>query len=317
MAPKVLYHEIDKISAPGKNFLESRGYEMKLGRGIDISLIKEDIADCDAVIVRFGTINEEVMLAAKNLKVIAKHGVGVERIDLDAARRLGIRVVNAPSGNTISVVEQTIMLILCCAKRLPEIQRLCKASDEKAISNFKSREVYGKTLGLIGCGNIGSKLAKAAVSALDMRVLAYDPFLKPEKAPDYITLTADRDKVIREADFLSLHLPINSQTRGSISNKEFAMMKNSAFLINAARGAIVDELALIKALDSGEIAGAGLDCTMDEPPLPDNPLQKMENVVLTPHVSAYTIEALERVCLHAAQGIDSVLSGKEPEWPVV
>ncbi len=177
-------------------------------------------------------------------------------------------------------------------------------------------ELEGKTLGLIGLGRIGRAAAKKATYGLDMRVIAYDPYVSRGDGAPPVELVRDRDEVFRRDDFVSLHLPATPETRRMVSERELSLMKPGAYLINAARGEIVDEAALVEALRQGVIAGAGLDVYADEPPRPENPLFRMENVIGTQHNAALTREATARMALHAAIGIDEVLSGKQPSWPV-
>lgn len=275
------------------------------------------IEGCDGVIVRGTRFTERIMASSSKLRVVCKHGVGVENIDINAAKRIGLRVLNTPVANYISVAEQTMLLILGCAKRFRIMQNASINGDYTIRARIFTDEVYGKTLGLIGFGRIGSALASIAINGFRMKVIAYDPFLPEGSDFESVQLTKDREKVFKQSDFVSLHLPFNLETKKSVGAKEFDLMKPTAFLINASRGAIVDEAALIEALENKVIAGAGLDVTESEPPQEDNPLLRMENVVLTPHNAASTTDAMARMSLHVAQGIDDFFSGRIPQWVVV
>ena len=178
-------------------------------------------------------------------------------------------------------------------------------------------EVSEKTLGLIGLGRIGSSIARMAKYGFNMKVMAYDPYIPKDRIIDGVCLTDNWDEVFKESDFISIHMPANKETFKIIGSREFELMKNSAYIINAARGQIIDENALVKALVEGQIAGAGLDVSDPEPANMDNPLLKMDNVIMTPHNAASTAEALMRMAVGAAMGIDEILTNKEPQWPVV
>lgn len=307
----------DIVHNSGLDYLRDRGYELSYTTSTDEDILTKMIKGCDGVIVRGTRFTERIMASSSKLKVVCKHGVGAENIDLNAAKKLGLRVLNTPVANYISVAEQTMLLILGCAKRFRVMQNASINRDYTIRASIFTDEVYGKTLGLIGFGRIGSALASIAVNGFNMKVIAYDPFLHEESAPEYVQLTKEREKVFKQSDFVSLHLPFNSETQKSVGAKEFEMMKPTAFLINASRGAIVDEVALIKALENNIIAGAGLDVTEFEPPQKDNPLLAMDNVVLTPHNAASTTDAMARMSLHVAQGIDDFFSGRTPQWIVV
>jgi D-3-phosphoglycerate dehydrogenase len=311
---RILIPEI--VAREGLDFLRQKGYEIKTGRGAEKPVFVEDLRDCDAVIVRRAAVDEEVFSACPALKVVAKHGVGLDSIDIGAARRHGCRVVYAPAANTLSVAEHAMGLMLACAKKLPlkikEYARGNYAIKDTALGG----EISGKTLGLIGAGRIARELARIAAGGFGMRVLAYDPFL-PTGFTGGVLETADRETVLREADFVSVHIPATRETAKSFGAKDFAAMKPTACFINTARGKIVDEEALVKALREGRIAGAGLDVCDPEPAPPENPLFAMDNVVMTPHCGGVTREAMVRMAMDAAMGIDEVFSGREPRYAVV
>lgn len=315
LSHKILVSE--EIANEGKQYLIDRGYELKIGRGIDTQTLIEDLDDCDGIIIRVAPMSEKVISASKKLKVIAKHGVGVDSIDLAAAKKYGLRVVNVPNANTNSVAEHAFSLILACAKKIPFMVKEYKNNNFSIKDKVHCIEVRGKTLGLIGLGRIGSSVAKMAGIGFDMKVLAYDPYIPKDRVLEGICLTDSMEEVFRESDFISIHMPANKATTKMIGSREFELMKKSAYIINTARGQIIDEIALIKALEDGEIAGAGLDVSDPEPAKVDNPLFKMDTVIMTPHNAASTKESLIRMAVGAAMGIDEILTNKEPQWPVI
>lgn len=304
------------ILKEGVDYLLSKGYELVEGSGMTEEDIIRDIPDCDAMIVRLPKITKRIFEAAEKLKVIARHGAGYDGIDLNAAREHNVIVLNAPGANSISVAELTIFYILHCSRNFKLVQKTY--IDDYYFSKMKTKknELYGKTLGLIGTGNIGSIVAKKAALGFDMRVIAFDPYAKKENLPDYVELVAEREKVLSDSDYVSLHIPLNKDTANSISYKEFEIMKETAFLINTSRGGIVDEGALYKALINKEIAGAALDVLAEEPINKDNPLLSLDNVLTAPHIGAATEEASSRASLFCAMGIDDFLTGKKPKYVV-
>ena len=304
------------IDEHGKAFLRERGYEIRMGGGFSPDVIAEEVVDCDALIVRTAKYPAQVLRAGKKLKVIARYGTGVDNIDVHAATELGIRVVNAPIANINTVAEHTVGLIILLAKQFLQADRLLRSGDYEARNRLRTIDLKGKVLGLIGMGKIGALVAKKAASGFEMSVLGYDPYVDTAALDTDIEPAGNPDSVFQHADFVSLHLPSNPQTQGCVGEREFALMKPTAFFINAARGDLVNESDLVDALRSKAIAGAGLDVFAREPPQADNPLLKMPNVVVTPHNAALTVESQQRMSLHAAQGIDDVLSGREPSWPV-
>lgn len=312
---KILFPE--SVAAEGKDYLRDLGYELKEGRGIDKRTLIEDLRDCDGVVVRVARIDEEVFSACPRLKVVSKHGVGVDNIDLGAAKRYGRRVVNVPTANTLSVAEQAMALILACSKKLNEMASEYRGGNWKIKDSVLTDEVSGKTLGLVGYGRIGSLVARMARRGFSMRTIAYDPYLPPDAKLEDAERAADWETLFRESDFVSVHMPATAETEKIIGEREFRLMKKSAYLINTARGKIVDEKALIAALEAGELRGAGLDVSDPEPAEPNNPLFGMRDVIMTPHNAACTNEAMVRMSTGAAMGIHEVLSGKTPTYPVV
>ncbi|MDU6306250.1 MAG: hydroxyacid dehydrogenase [Clostridium sp.] len=297
------------ILKEGYDYLLEHGYEIIEGKGPGEEDILSDIEKCDAMIVRTAKITARILDAAPNLRVIARHGAGYDGIDLEAARRHNVLVMNAPGVNSISVAELAIFYMLYCSRNFKTVQKLYQEDYSYAKFKVPKTELNGKTLGLVGLGNIGKLVAKKAAMGFDMKVIAFDPFHRGE-LPDYIEITQDRDEIFRVSDYVSLHVPATEETVKSIGSREFSLMKNTAFLINTARGSIVDEPALIQALQEKQIAGAGLDVLWDEPFQKDNPLLQMDNVLTAPHIGAATKEASSRASLACAQNIDDYFCGR-------
>lgn len=297
----------DAISAEGLAPLHADGrFELVQRTGLKGEELAAALEDCDAVIVRSSTrITAEALSRAKRLKVIGRAGVGVDNIDVAAATERGIAVLNAPSGNTISAAELTFALLLAAVRRVPAADRSMRAGEWDRKS-FNGIELYGKTLGLIGAGRIGGEVARRA-RAFGMRVIAYDPYINEERARALDLELLPLDEVLGRADIVSLHVPLTETTAGLIGKRELALLRPGAFLVNAARGGVVDEQALYEALVEGRLAGAALDVYEQEPLPPDHPLRKLDNVVLTPHLGAATEEAQQNVALEIAEAIRAAL----------
>ncbi len=297
----------DAIAADGLAPLRSDSrFELIEKPGLAGAALKEAIAGMDAVLVRSATkITRESLELADTLKVIGRAGVGVDTIDVDAATERGIAVLTAPAGNTISAAELTFALILALARRVPAADRSMRAGqwDRKS---FNGTELQGKTLGLLGAGRIGSEVARRA-RAFGMRVLADDPVLTDDRARSVGLELAPLDEIMREADIISVHVPLSDATTNLIGEPQLAMMKPSAFLVNVARGGVVDERALTKALTERRIAGAALDVFSQEPLPADDPLRALDNVVLTPHLGASTVEAQHSVALEISDAVRAAL----------
>lgn len=304
------------VSDEGKNYLLERGYEIKMGSGTTEDILKEEVQDCDAVLARSEKYSAETLRAGKKLKVIARHGVGYNNIDLKAATELGIYVTIAPLSNAISVAEHSLALILALSKNLLVQDHELRKGNFEIRNQLKGNDLEGKTLGLIGLGRIGSILARKAARGLDMKIIGYDPYIHPDSLIPEIELVNDWETIFKNADYVSLHLPYTPENKGIIGMNVFKQMKKTACLINAARGELVNEGELAQALQEGIIAGAGLDVFDPEPPSTEHPLLQLNNVIVTPHNAALTVEAMQRMSLHAAMCIDEVLSGKKPSWPV-
>ena len=314
MATRVLIPQ--PILPAGYEYLRTHGYEAEDGRGFTEEDIITDIRDCDALIVRTARITRQIFDAAPKLKILARHGAGYDGVDLAAAREHGVLVCTAGGANAISVAELTIFYMLYCSRNFKKVQNLYLQDYRQAKMGVPKTELEGKTLGLVGLGNIGKLVAQKAALGFDMTVLAYDPFAKGAGLPDYIRMVEDRDEIFKRSDYVSLHVPATTETVHSVSDREFGLMKPTAYLINAARGSIVDEAALYRALQEEKIAGAGLDVLEQEPIDPSNPLVAMDNVLTAPHIGGATKEASSRSSVACAQAIDDFFSGRTPKFVV-
>ena len=303
----------EPVSEVGTKYLRDKGYEVRIGSGTTTEVIKKEVADCHAILARTALLPAEILEAGKNLKVIARHGVGVDNIDLEGATRLGIQVTNAPESNANSVAEHTIGLILAVTKNLVLGDQELRGGNFSFRNQKDGIELEGRTLGIIGVGRIGRLVAGKASAGLGMKVIGFDPYAT---AAPGVEMFDTMDEVLKASDVVSIHVPATDETKGLIGKNELELMKTGAYLVNAARGGIIDETDLAVALEQGSITGAALDVFAEEPPDTTNPLFKMRNVVVTPHNASMTSEAKDLMALHAAQGIDEVLSGRPPTWPV-
>lgn len=303
------------IDIAGKRYLTDRGYQLKIGTSTAEDVMKKEIADCDGVIIRVAKLPASVIEAAPKLRVIARHGVGTDNIDIAAATRLGIRVTNGPYSNSESVAEHTVAFIMALAHQLVKLDSGVREGDWDIRNRIRLTEMHGKTVGLIGCGRIGRAVARRLALGLDMKVLTYGT-RHPEKLPDYVELTGSLEELLQRSDFVSIHCPSTPETKGLITMKYLSMMKKDAFLVNTARGDVINEQDLYQALTEGMIKGAALDVLSEEPASCGHPLLSLPNVIFTPHCASHTNESFANMAVHAAMGVDEVLSGKTISWPV-
>jgi len=264
----------------------------------------------DALLVRVGKITRAVLQASPNLRVVAKHGIGVDNIDIRAATELKIPVLISASANYESVAEHALGLMLALARDIPYLDGRVRGGYWDK-TTYLGRELFGKTLGLIGFGRIGRRL-RELVAPFRMKVIVYDPFLWKRGFPADVTGVETLEPLLSASDIVSIHCPLTAETRGLIGRQEFRMMKKSSLLVNTSRGEVVDEEALISALQNGEIAGAGLDTFSKEPPEEISRLAKAGKTVLSPHVGASTEESIIRMGVAAAENILNVLAGNLP-----
>ncbi|HUZ33619.1 MAG TPA: phosphoglycerate dehydrogenase [Xanthobacteraceae bacterium] len=305
MPAKVLIS--DALSAAAVAIFKDRGLEVDFqpALGKDKEKLAEAINGFDGLAIRSTTkVTPKILERAQNLKVIGRAGIGVDNVDIAAATARGIIVMNTPFGNSITTAEHAITLMLSLARQIPEADASTHAGKWEK-NKFLGVEIFGKTLGVIGCGNIGAIVADRALG-MKMKVIAYDPFLSDERAVDLGVEKVKLEDLLRRADFITLHTPLTDKTRNIINADSLKLTKKSLRLINCARGGLVDEAALYEALASGRIAGAALDVFATEP-ASDSPLFKLPNVVCTPHLGASTTEAQENVALQVAEQMSDYL----------
>jgi D-3-phosphoglycerate dehydrogenase len=297
----------DSLAAQGIEVL--KGYpalSFDVKTGLSPSELASVIAPYDALIIRSATkVTREVIDQAGSLRVIGRAGVGVDNVDLEAATRRGIVVMNSPQGNSITTAEHTISMLMALARHIPAANAAIKAGRWDR-SKFTGVEVNNKTLGIIGLGNIGRIVADRA-HGLKMKVIGFDPILTAEAAAKAGIELVNLETIYRESDFITVHAPLTEETRGLVNARAFAMMKKGVRIINCARGGIVDETALLEALKSGQAAGAALDVFVEEPPPRDHPLLKLDNLIATPHLGAATGEAQVQVAVDIAKQVADFL----------
>jgi D-3-phosphoglycerate dehydrogenase len=304
-APVVLVAE--ELSPAGIALLES-SFEVRYADGADRSKLLPALADVDAVIVRSATkIDAEAIAAAPRLRVVARAGVGLDNVDVEAATKAGVMVVNAPSSNIVSAAEHAVALLLALARNVPQAMSALKDGKWKR-SAYTGVELQDKVIGILGLGRIGVLVAER-LSAFDMTVIAYDPYVPPARSSQLGVRMVSLDELLAESDFISVHLPRNAETTGLIGDRELHLVKPTVRIINAARGGIVDEGALADALRDGRVAGAGIDVYVSEP-CTDSPLFAFDNVVATPHLGASTHEAQEKAGTQVARSVRLALAGE-------
>ncbi|HEX6400914.1 MAG TPA: phosphoglycerate dehydrogenase [Actinomycetota bacterium] len=303
---KVLVTE--KLSEPGLELLR-RHFEVDVREDLAGGNLADEIAPYDALVIRSATrVTADVLEAAPRLKVVARAGIGVDNVDVEAATRRGVMVVNAPRSNTISAAEHTMALLLAQARNVPQAHGELHAGRWDR-ARWEGVELAGKTLGLVGLGRVGTLVAQRAV-AFGMRVIAFDPYVSSERAKELgVDVMPTLESLLVQADFVSIHLPGSPETKGLIGEHQLAMLKPGARLVNTARGGIVDEEALAKAIEDGRLAGAALDVFADEP-VTDSPLFGLAQVVVTPHLGASTVEAQDKAGVAVAEMVRLALEGQ-------
>ncbi|MBB2942123.1 D-3-phosphoglycerate dehydrogenase [Actinoplanes lutulentus] len=297
----------EELAQPALDLL-AVDFEVRRADGTDRPALLRALAEADAVIVRSATrIDAEALAAATRLRVVARAGVGLDNVDVPAATARGVLVVNAPTSNIVSAAEQAVALLLSVARHTATASATLKAGAWRR-SAFTGVEVHGKTVGVVGLGRIGVLFAQR-MAAFGVRLIAYDPYVQPARAAQLGVHLTSLDELIRESDFISVHLPRTPETLGLIGEKELAVVKPGVRIVNAARGGLVDEKALAEALADGRVAGAGLDVFENEP-LTSSPLFAFDNVVATPHLGASTVEAQDKAGLAVAQSVRLALHGE-------
>jgi D-3-phosphoglycerate dehydrogenase len=303
----------DKMSEEGLGILQDVAVvDIKLGMKPDE--IKSIIGDYDALMVRSQTnVTADIIKAGKKLQVIARAGVGIDNIDVETATRCGIVVINAPTGNTVSTAEHTIAMILSLARNIPQANASLKSGEWRR-NDFMGTELRGKTLGILGLGNVGSEVARRA-QPFEMRLIGIDPLVSTEYAGKLQVELVDFNTLLKESDFITLHLPLNAQTRNMIGANELALVKPNVRIINCARGGLIDEAELIKAIREKRVAGAAIDVFENEP-CTESILFGEEKIIVTPHLGASTSEAQVLAARMVAEQIVDVFSGRAPRAAV-
>ena len=304
--PKVLIS--DKLSTAAVAIFRTRGIDVDVKPGLSPAELRAIIGDYDGLAIRSATkVTRELLDAAPTLKVVGRAGIGVDNVDVKSATARGVVVMNTPHGNTITTAEHAIAMMFALARQIPEASASTKAGKWEK-NRFMGVELTGKTLGLIGCGNIGSIVAERAIG-LHMKVIAYDPFLGEKRALELGVEKVELDSLLARAEFITLHTPLTDATANILSRAALAQTKKGVRIINCARGGLVDEAALAEAIVAGHVAGAALDVFANEPATA-SPLFALENVVCTPHLGAATAEAQENVALQVAEQMsDFLLTG--------
>ncbi len=296
----------DPLSNEGLEILKEH-FTVDVSTGLSEEELVKIIKDYDALVIRSGTqVTQKIIEAADKLKVIGRAGVGVDNVDVDAATRKGIIVTNSPEGNMISAAEHTIAMMMSMSRNIPQANASLKAREWKR-NKFTGVEVKGKILGVIGLGRIGSEVAKRA-SGLEMKLMGYDPFISEKRAVELGVKLATVNEIAKAADYITVHTPLIKETRNILDDEQFGMMKPGVKIINCARGGIISEEALARALASGKVGGAALDVFVEEPPF-NSPLLEYDNVITTPHLGASTQEAQVNVAIEIANEIVLALTG--------
>jgi len=297
----------DPISEEGIDILRNQA-QVDVRVELKPEEINAIIGDYEALMVRSQTrVTAEIIEAGKKLQVIARAGVGIDNIDVEAATRCGIVVINAPTGNTVSAAEHAVALILASARNIPQANAILKNGVWRR-SDFIGTELRGKTLGIIGLGNVGSEVAKRA-QGFEMKLLGNDPLVSVEYAKKLRVELVELEQLLRESDFITLHLPLTAQTRGFIGAKQLALVKPSVRIINCARGGLIDEKALVKAIREKRVAGAAID-VFEEEPVTESILFREDNIIVTPHLGASTTEAQALAARDVAEQIVDVFKGQ-------
>lgn len=295
--------------------LLAQNADYKIIEKIDAKNFLDELQNADALMIKEGGITREDMMACPNLKVIARHGVGFDTVDAKAAAELGIPVVITPGANARSVAEHTLAMILALSKNLVTCHNETVSGNWGIRQEFRSFEFEGKTVGLLGAGNIGRMVASMCMG-IGFHVAAYDPYVSGEKLKEAGYQPCETvEEILRISDIVSVHVPYNEKTKDLISEKEFKLMKQDAILVNCARGGVVNEEALAEALRNNEIGGAGLDVFVGETLKADSPLAMAPHLICTPHMAAQTTKAVEQICNMMIRGTMAVLQGKK--WPYV
>jgi len=303
----------DPLASAGVEMLRSQ-VEVDVKTGLKPEELESIIGDYDALVVRSQTkVTDKVIQAGKKLKIIARAGVGIDNVDVEEATRRGILVINAPTSNTVSAAEHAIGLIFALARHIPRANVVLKGGEWRR-SDFMGVELKGKALGIMGLGRVGIEVAKRA-RGMEMKLIAYDPYVTPERAKEFDVELVSLEQFFKESDFITIHTVLTAETRGMIGEKELAIMKPTVRIINVARGGIIDEEALAKAVSEKRVAGAAIDCFSVEP-VTSSCLFEHDAIICTPHLGASTAEAQVRAATDVAEQILDVFGGKPAKYPV-
>lgn len=290
--------------------------EVRMAKGTSENVLIQEVRDVNVIMVAYAKITRKVIEAASSLKGIVRYGIGIDNIDLRAATEHGVYVANVPDYCIGTVADYTMCLILALARKVFHVDRRMRAASwgiwTSQPGSVRGVDLEGKVLGLIGFGKIGRAVSCRA-RAFGMRVIAYDPYVDRSIADGLGVQLVDLETLLRGSDFISIHTPLNEETRHMMGERELRMMKRTAYIVNTARGAIIDERALVRALGEGWVAGAALDVYENEPPNPDSPLLKLDNVILSPHIAWYTEEAVRRLETAAVEEAIRILTGQAPK----
>lgn len=296
----------DALGERGVNILkQEKALEVDVKTGLKPEELKKIIGSYDAIVIRSATkLTADILHEAKRLRVIGRAGVGVDNVDLEAATKQGVIVMNTPEGNTISTCEHTFSMMMALSRNIPQANQSVK-SGEWNRGKFTGSELHGKTLGVIGLGRIGRQIVMRA-NSFGMKVIGFDPFIAKESLHQVAIQVVTLEELLKQAHFITVHVPLTEQTKNVISDKEFGMMQKGVYILNCARGGIVDEKALYNAIKSGKVRGAALDVFESEPPK-NNPLLELDQVIVTPHLGAATEEAQENVAVAVAYQVADAL----------
>ncbi len=314
MGKKVLY--IQPLHESGMNYLRDKGYDVVVANTEDKNVLIELVKDASCIISRLTVVDKDILDAGTKLEACAKHGVGVDNFDLAECNRRGIPILTTGTANSASVAEHAFFALGALAKRIPYLDQAMRRTPPhwKSRDEAGSVDLLGMTVGVVGIGRIGSYFAKLATAA-GMHVIVYDPFASKEfvESSGY-EYTTDLDNMLKKVDAVTLHVPLSDATRNLINKENLKLMKNTAFIINFARGGVVNELDLYEALRDGTIKGAAIDSWAFEPPTPENtPLVTLDNVILSPHCGTFSEGSRMRMSMAVAEGVDDVLSGRVPQ----
>jgi D-3-phosphoglycerate dehydrogenase len=304
----------DAIDKEGVDILSAEeGLDVVVDHSLKGEKLAEHIGPYHALITRSGTdVTAQILERAQSLKVIGRAGVGVDNVDIEAASRKGVIVLNAPTGNTLAATEHTLAMMLGAVRRLPFAHSSLEHGEWDR-KKFMGTQLYKKTLGIVGLGRIGSEVARRALS-FDMSIVAYDPYIKREKAEKVgVELVENLEELLERSDIITFHVPLTEETAGMVSGKEFSVMRDKVVLINCARGGVVDENALASSLERGKVSMAAVDVFSKEPLPKNSPLHGVPNLIITPHLGANTEEAQKNVSVIIAQQVINVLKGRSYE----